>query len=86
MPEHSDLKAQSRKMPAQTRKLDGAVGIHLNLRFGPPWVRRSAKGADTIRNAFRRSDKAPYPRPAANTRATFSNGRAMKNDRMIACS
>jgi hypothetical protein len=27
-----------------------------------------------------------YPLPTVNTRATFSNGRAMKNDRMIACS
>lgn len=71
-------------MPTQTRKLDGAVGIHLNFRFGLLTTRR-VRTAHVVSGTGRVSDEAAY-RPAANTRATFSNGRAMKNDRMIACS
>jgi hypothetical protein len=35
---------------------------------------------------WNKSGPQAYPFPITNTRATFSNGRAMKNDRMIACS
>lgn len=66
-------------MPAHTSKFDGNFTVHHDT------VQMSAinNRQDYPRHA---RAKRPYPRPAANTRATFSNGRAMKNDRMIACS